>query len=135
MGAEVFWCENSGKNAEEAFDKAVEDACYYHGHGGYTGTIAEKGGFRVFEAPKGMSAEKFMQLIENASCDQFEGVSPEHKQLVINAAAIFDDKWGPAVCVPLAGKELAEAKKKYCEANHIKRTSRKFFLFGGWASS
>ena len=42
MGAETFEIFGYGKTAREAFSAAREDAQYEHGHGGYTGTIAEK---------------------------------------------------------------------------------------------
>lgn len=35
----------------EAFLRAIEDAHYWHGHSGYTGTIAEKPGAEVFHVP------------------------------------------------------------------------------------
>jgi hypothetical protein len=44
MGACDFYEVAQGKTAREAFQRAVEDAQYESGHGGYTGTIAEKGG-------------------------------------------------------------------------------------------
>ena len=42
MGADTFTTSAKGRTAEEAFRAAREDACHWHGHGGYTGTIAEK---------------------------------------------------------------------------------------------
>jgi hypothetical protein len=42
MGASEFFTSASGKNVKEAFREATEDARYENGHGGYTGTIAEK---------------------------------------------------------------------------------------------
>ena len=44
MGATTFTTSAKGRTAEEAFRTAREDACHWHGHGGYTGSIAEKGG-------------------------------------------------------------------------------------------
>lgn len=46
MGACDFETRSWGKTAQEAFRKAVGDAQYEHGHGGYTGTIAEKDDFK-----------------------------------------------------------------------------------------
>ena len=84
MGAEVFFHSASGKTAKQAFRNAVDDAAYEFGHGGYTGSIAEKGDFtmcsdRVFESYD--EAETFANdLIDK--CDKR-----------------VDDKWGPAGCV------------------------------------
>lgn len=79
MGAETFFVEASGKTAEMAFSKAVEEARYDFGHRGYTGTIAEKGDFVMIQC-EGDAHEYADQLIED--CD-----------------SRIDDKWGPAGCV------------------------------------
>ena len=57
MGAEVFESYAQGATAAEAFHNAVNEAQYLHGHGGYTGTIAEKSSFVLID---------------------FLGVAPEH---------------------------------------------------------
>ena len=137
MGAEIFQNYSDGKDAATAYKKAVEMALYYHGHGGYSGTIAEKGGYVRFECPSGIKATQLMNWAEHCSykIEYLKDVPEKHRQLVANMAVVFDDKWGPAVCIELRGKELADEREKYCEEHHVKRTSRKFFLFGGYASS
>ena len=57
MGAQDFTATAKGKTAKEAFSVAVEDAAYENGHGGYTGTIAEKRSFKIETPPAGMSPE------------------------------------------------------------------------------
>lgn len=52
MGAYEFTAYGFGKTADAAFDQCVQDAQWEHGHGGYTGTIAEKGSFRMLPTPK-----------------------------------------------------------------------------------
>jgi len=47
MGAMRFTAEATGADVAEAFNTAVADACYEYGHGGYTGTIAEKDRYTV----------------------------------------------------------------------------------------
>ncbi|MFG3336873.1 hypothetical protein ACGFZZ_33260 [Streptomyces tendae] len=47
MGAYDFSTYQEGTGVEKAFRAAVEDAQDEHGHGGYTGTIAEKNAFTV----------------------------------------------------------------------------------------
>lgn len=68
MGATTFSTFALGKNAREAFRQAQEHARYEYGHGGYTGTIAEKPGFVLFEIPKGTrcSATRFLDLVAQA---------------------------------------------------------------------
>jgi hypothetical protein len=81
MGACTFSTVAKGKTAKEAFRAAIEQAQYDHGHGGYSGTIAEKRSFVVLTVPKGQDA------VEYALSDA--------------ALALVDDKWGPAGCVAL----------------------------------
>lgn len=42
MGASTFYEFHEGSNRKEVFRKVTEEARYEHGHGGYSGTIAEK---------------------------------------------------------------------------------------------
>lgn len=51
MGACGFANVGKGRSAEEVFRLLVDDAAHEHGHGGYTGTIAEKSDFRNVPAP------------------------------------------------------------------------------------
>lgn len=51
MGGTNFETTATGKTAREAFANAVSQAQWEHGHGGYTGTIAEKPGFTEFSVP------------------------------------------------------------------------------------
>jgi hypothetical protein len=50
MGGEWFETESEGETVQDAFNKAVEQAEYDHGHSGYTGTIAEKPDFILIPA-------------------------------------------------------------------------------------
>lgn len=47
MGAEFFVTTGHGMSVDDAFKKAVEQALWDHGHSGYSGTLAEKGGCNV----------------------------------------------------------------------------------------
>lgn len=52
-----------GVTPADAFNSVVEDAEWQHGHGGYTGTMAEKGSFKlVGQLPPRMMTEKFSTL-------------------------------------------------------------------------
>jgi len=82
MGATTFCEKVSANSAQEAFDRAVTDAQWEHGHGGYSGTIAEKDSFRMCEpTPEGMIPEEWMDVLLSRE-DHFS-----------------DDKWGPAACI------------------------------------
>ena len=68
MGACDFMNRSCGKNARDAFDSLRDHAAYEHGHGGYTGTIAEKGSFVELPTPKTK-----MDMEELAECANNEG--------------------------------------------------------------
>jgi hypothetical protein len=62
------------KELRAKFRELVEEAQYMHGHGGYTGTFAEKDGIVVLRPPSG---QKFW------TTDQLDETD------------VADDKWGP----------------------------------------
>lgn len=63
MGATTFSQHGLGKTPEAAFRAAQEHAAYMHGHGGYTGTLAEKGSYVLFKLPPRCTADKVIKLI------------------------------------------------------------------------
>jgi hypothetical protein len=81
MGAQMFEDDSMGATAGIAFDHAVEEARYMNGHGGYSGTLAEKHDFKVV-LPEGDETP--------------EACVDRHIEL-----DTFGDKWGPAGCVYL----------------------------------
>ena len=84
MGATTFFTTAHGKTAEKAFDEAVQEAKYWHGNSGYTGTIAEKDGFKKVPVPDGVNPyDHAMKLILEDENTKF-------------------DKWGPAGCIELS---------------------------------
>lgn len=95
MGADTFICHVRGDTARAAFTDAVQDACYEHGHGGYTGTIAEKTGFVTIELP--------------------EGADPytEADRLIDDDDERIADKWGPAGCFDLGEHPSPLGKRHY----------------------
>jgi hypothetical protein len=83
MGAHTFYTRARGPDAESAFRNAVEEAQYHHGHGGYTGTIAEK--------------NSFTKIPDNEVGD---AESQEYaNQLIDEQDPRIDSKWGPAGCI------------------------------------
>ena len=87
MGADVFMVEASGKTAGEAFRAAQDEAYYLYGHGGYTGTIAEKNEFVSIEFPKDREYNP-------------ENVEKYANELLDNDDPRIDDKWGPG-CIKI----------------------------------
>lgn len=87
MGAETFVSYARGKTAKAAFKAAVEEAQYELGHGGYTGSIAEKDSFVMIDLPEGVDPGDFADKL-------FTDGDPR-----------IDDKWGPAGCFKLKDDE------------------------------
>jgi hypothetical protein len=89
MGATEFFTTAKGATASEAFKAAVKDAEYEHGHGGYSGTIAEKRSFTMIAVPKDQEPIAYA----NDLLDDDDGR--------------ISDKWGPAGCVKISDDEFA----------------------------
>jgi hypothetical protein len=146
MGAERFLTEfdlpikikSSPAGIDDAFDAAVLSAQYDHGHAGYTGTIAEKTGWRwACKLPAGVSSEDAMDVLEHLVDHQADAQvalpTPRHPRLtdeIFGAVCellggrrdgivdAYQDKWGPAVCFEV---EVPGPDRR--------------FAFMGWASS
>ena len=82
---------------------------YDHGHGGYSGTIAEKHCYSMSKKPKDIPVITWVEILYDF--DE-EDISQQHYYELKSDFEIYDDKWGPALCI---------------ETN-------KGFVFCGWAS-
>lgn len=94
MGACTFYLTAMGKDAKEAFRNAVESAKYESGHGGYTGTIAEKDSFTIIYPPASIAQMKDIKERQQAIFDYADKLIDEQDKRV-------DDKWGPAGCIQI----------------------------------
>ncbi|QKV98321.1 hypothetical protein HUT19_42150 (plasmid) [Streptomyces sp. NA02950] len=84
MGAEYFTAYHDGTDVKQAFRDAVEHAEYESGHGGYTGTIAEKDEYKVVtETPMTLNEAEKLAAKLSESDDELA------------------DKWGPAGAIPV----------------------------------
>lgn len=109
MGAQQFSTIASGKDAREAFNNAVASAQWESGHGGYTGTIAEKDDFVVLPTPPDIDKLGYASPFPTYDKDGNRiGGAPDAHWAKVN------DKWGPAGCYDLGNDR---------------------YLFFGWASS
>jgi hypothetical protein len=90
MGASEFFTTSSGENVLVAFRSAVEEAEYEYGHGGYTGTIAEKSEYKSASSEVFESREAATEFATQKMDD------PEHW---------CNDKWGPAAYVSFKSKD------------------------------
>ena len=119
MGATTFFNIGKGATAQEAFDRLHQQALYQHGHGGYTGTIAEKSTYTLFQRPKGMRRATVIKAVQSLEQICPTGFSPEcdhmhddnPKPATIQAKfpklpiylmwEVFDRKFGPALAIQL----------------------------------
>jgi predicted RNase H-like HicB family nuclease len=84
MGACDFYSMARGKTPQEAFQNAREEAQHQRGHGGYTGTVAEKRLFTLVGTAK--TSKEALDMASEMLDKDDERVS---------------DKWGPAGCVEI----------------------------------
>ena len=120
MGGTTFLVTAAAATISDAYRDAVADAHYSCGHGGYSGTIAEKSGYVDFGTlPADLDAVELADLLVNAvSYDRWDADSQQYvpsppTDEAVRLTALFgagtaarmidvyDDKWGPAVAVRL----------------------------------
>jgi hypothetical protein len=103
-GGQDFASIGKGKSVQEAFDKACEQARYEHGHGGYTGSVAEKHSFVLITPPKGVEPERYAGWVQHVQPDWEEYQDVELKE-------------GQAC--PKCGKGKIEFREKTYAGKHI----------------
>ena len=109
MGATNYVTISKGEDAKDAFSSARDKAQWDHGHGGYTGTIAEKDSFVEFPRPKGVRMRTVIKVVHamTAYWDEKTMVKLEKKYPkfpVRHMARVWNDKWGPSACMELQPK-------------------------------
>ena len=72
MGATTFFTIQAGSTAKEAFAAARERALHEHGHGGCTGTIAEKDSFLLVDPQVSPRAEALARVQKLVLEDRFQ---------------------------------------------------------------
>lgn len=80
MGAVTFSQYADGPDPDAAFDAARDAARHEHGHGGYSGTVAEKDYYEIVTA-----TPVDLEQAETLAADLIDRADPR-----------FADKWGPA---------------------------------------
>lgn len=116
MGADNFETYAFGKTPGEAFSAAVENAQYEHGHGGYSGTIAEKHDFVHLTLPKGVTVPAFLKLLDEA--EQFDYVEYHRERLADHA------RFGKGKRKTYGGKTLKQAQ---AEVEREEREAARFW--------
>jgi len=119
MGAAEFCVRIEGEaDVTSAFHRARDDAMHESGHGGYTGTIAEKHDLAVHRAPDGLTGDDFASLVALVEFDeegvarfwkdelqeQYDALSDSAKHAVKKANRIHEDKFAPALGIEVEPK-------------------------------
>lgn len=103
MGAHDFTCSAYGKTANDAFQAARDHAAWEHGHGGYTGTIAEKHDFTLFAIPPRVKVNDLLKLMHDY---YWLSSDVEHARYVVREC----EQWGKGARKTLHGKTLKQAQ-------------------------
>lgn len=97
MGSESFINHGSGSSPSDIFHDLVSQVAHEYGHGGYTGTIAEKHGFEIVRnQPVRLLEEAILWADQQLSDYESDG--------------FWQDKWGPAAAIPVYIPSVAGAK-------------------------
>jgi len=120
VGATTFVTGARGESAGAAFRDAVESAQYESGHGGYTGTIAEKHSFNLLPVPAGVQPQSWPRIVlgacvyhgstresRAAELKERHGLTDAQINVAFEQYEQVDDKWGPAGCVDLGDGKFA----------------------------
>ena len=149
MGGQSFFNIGIGKTPNEAFNHLSEEARYQHGHGGYTGTIAEKPGFQLLSTPPGVAALDMAKWVASYVPREYRD-EPWNKNWkkeypdtlesqIRRSHEIWSDKWGPALAYEIKGEELEAFKKlkdwRVPESVKTMPPGSRVFVFLGMASS
>lgn len=97
MGGVGFSDYAEGTDPKQVFKGLVDRALYENGHGGYSGSIAEKDGFTILSSQPMTLAEA--EAVERAEYAKDE--SPAH------------DKWGPACAIPIFNPEVGAGPERF----------------------
>jgi len=135
MGATDFYSEAHGGNVKEAFYRAVDQAAYDYGHSGYTGTIAEKNEYTVFDLPEGLRVEDLEGFFSLPGASKFadetlKAVKLMDERTLSVMGSVYEDKWGPCVAIRVTGDD----EKAYRERCKVKGDVE-VWAFMGVASS
>lgn len=121
MGACDFAAAAHGKTAREAFARAVERAQWEHGHGGYTGTVAEKHDFVEFQLPPRVTADKMLGWMSDLA---YLGEEEYLREDVARAERYAASK--PKGRIREANAQVKQARKRLADAQRdVARAQKK----------
>lgn len=98
MGAATFTATCPNPDPKAAFAELVREALHEHGHGGYTGTLAEKRSYTIIEA----RPTRYQDAINLAN------------HLIEHGDPRINDKWGPAGAIALMPHDTPTSTTTRC---------------------
>ncbi|MDO6431554.1 hypothetical protein Q4E93_13195 [Flavitalea sp. BT771] len=109
MGSTAFTRVAYGKNADEAYNAACEDAQSENGYqDGYSGDLNAKSGFLLVETPPDVDLSRWLNALK---C----GKLPRNLEMYSNEFQrqfeIYVDKWEPALCYEVFDKQKRPENK------------------------
>lgn len=154
MGATTFFTYGAGRNVNEAFRSAQDDARYEYGHGGYTGTIAEKPGAVLMDLPPRVTVHLVQSKLHGAA-EALSEIDSKGTEWPVKATAKdradlrwlikhfgseravrrlheqYDSKWDECIAFELRASERQNAMMNL---GIPKGSRKKVYAFIGWAS-
>jgi len=133
MGACNFFDMEFGKGVREAFNLATHRARYEYGHGGYTGTIAEKSDYVLVARPKRVTALEVINTLDlgywgspatnTAYMERDAKREKREKGAYSNLVKwfgrdaesllrVYHDKWGPCIAIEASEAESIDFKRR-----------------------
>lgn len=117
MGSSQFCRTSYGKNAQEAFNNASQDALYEKGHqSGYSGDLNSKDGFVLELPPAGVALSVWLTALTD---EQLPESLREHTREFERQFGIYADQSEPALC--------------FEESKTTGKSGDNKYIFLGWA--
>ena len=121
-----FFTISLGRNPHQAFDNAVKDAFWEHGHGeGNTdNTIVTKDGFKYvgriptphWQRVPGWFERELAKKLSRAVLPQHrlpgKEIPPRYRQMVRDFTEVYENESGPAICYEVIGRQRLAIKEE-----------------------
>lgn len=156
MGACEFSDISFGKDAQDAYGKAVSEALYEYGHNSYNGTISTTSGFVEVKLPRSMSVDELREMtfelrdstdfltlpVRRKFADEWERKRYQRRRKLrqkwdrltaqeraeVSRAANSIQKWESCVCVQLPKSRETEWRKAH--PSYKGKKGNVYYFFG-----
>lgn len=146
MGASEFYGIHVGPDPRSTFSRAVDEAAWENGHGGYSGSLAEKHDYVVLtlpDLPAGVTPYDLVETCLNyGDFTSFQlyrkprgedgkvvevSIPPTLASQMKRISEAVDDKWGPAGLIDVTDTPSGQGA--------VGESGQRAYLIFGWASS